>query len=286
MNEASKLNFSQRNGLEPVPEQLKLGQVSKEFRSSIEYAFQNMIDRITRNGADFGYINKKIMKDFHINFFGWPLDKYKNKSYHWKIVFQRYIMVEKFNKLFDLIEFFMIHPECDKELKSELEQAFIDGRVAYRLKNNLVIAVGTHEQAKAVLQAIDDAGKISNSGARQHLVDAGKKLADGDWKGSVLNSIHSVEAIAKKLASSSSSSSASSLGKALNELESKKNINPALKRAFGSLYGYASDTSIGVRHANVLGEEDLVDDADALFMLGACASFVSYLIAKYESRET
>jgi hypothetical protein len=45
------------------------------------------------------------------------------------------------------------------------------------------------------------------------------------------------------------------------------------------LYGYSSDEE-GVRHALVFKEEAQVDEADALFMLGACASFVSYLLAR------
>jgi hypothetical protein len=42
---------------------------------------------------------------------------------------------------------------------------------------------------------------------------------------------------------------------------------------------YTSDEE-GVRHALVFGDEAQVDEADALFMLGACASFVSYLLAR------
>jgi hypothetical protein len=53
----------------------------------------------------------------------------------------------------------------------------------------------------------------------------------------------------------------------------------SLKAAFGSLYGYSSDEE-GVRHALVFSNETQVDEADALFMLGACASFVSYLLAR------
>ncbi len=45
----------------------------------------------------------------------------------------------------------------------------------------------------------------------------------------------------------------------------------ALKPAFHKLYGYSSDEE-GVRHALVFGDEAQVDEADALFMLGACAS--------------
>jgi hypothetical protein len=53
-----------------------------------------------------------------------------------------------------------------------------------------------------------------------------------------------------------------------------------LKKAFGALYGYTSDKKTGIRHAKVFGVDEAVDETDALFMLGACASFVSYLISR------
>jgi hypothetical protein len=43
-----------------------------------------------------------------------------------------------------------------------------------------------------------------------------------------------------------------------------------------SPYGYASNAQ-GIRHALLDADEATVDEADALFMIGACATFVSYL---------
>jgi hypothetical protein len=62
-------------------------------------------------------------------------------------------------------------------------------------------------------------------------------------------------------------------------LEQRGHLHGGLKAAFGKLYGYSSDEE-GVRHALVFGEEAKVDETDALFMLGACASFVSYLLSR------
>ena len=51
-----------------------------------------------------------------------------------------------------------------------------------------------------------------------------------------------------------------------------------LKAGFSKIYGYTSDKD-GIRHALLGGDAD-VDVVDATFMLGACASFVTYLINK------
>jgi hypothetical protein len=71
------------------------------------------------------------------------------------------------------------------------------------------------------------------------------------------------------------------LNGALARLENPAKIHPALKRGFGNLYGYTSDES-GIRHALLDDGTANVDEADALFMIGACAAFVSYLINKLE----
>lgn len=96
----------------------------------------------------------------------------------------------------------------------------------------------------------------------------------GDWSGSVRNSIHAVEATATVLAPESNT-----LGKALNALDQKGHIHGGLKAAFSQLYGYTSDDE-GIRHALVFKDSPTVDESDALFMLGACSSFVSYLLSK------
>ena len=275
-NEEVNLNFSQRNRYEPMPKQLELEQVSREFRNLVHYAFHSLINRITLCNLETHYIDEKVMRDCHVKFFKWSPDKYEDNSHHWEQVFDNFIKSKNFNELFDLIEFFVQHPECDEKLKSDLTQVFIDTRMAYRLKDNLITAVGTYEQAQTVLRAIDDTEKGGHSGVRRHLIGAGKNLTDGNWKGSVRDSIHSVEAMAVIIAPKGKT-----LGNALKEIEKNGDkIHPLLKVAFEKLYAYTNDGSTGVRHAETYWNSDAVDEADALFMLGACASFISYLIAK------
>jgi hypothetical protein len=56
-------------------------------------------------------------------------------------------------------------------------------------------------------------------------------------------------------------------------------IHGALKTGFSSLYGFTSDEK-GIRHPLLLETKAQVDETDALYMLGSCAAFVSYLINK------
>ena len=52
-----------------------------------------------------------------------------------------------------------------------------------------------------------------------------------------------------------------------------------MKRGFSALYGYTNDER-GIRHALLDQDAARVDEAEALFILGACAAFVNYLVAK------
>jgi hypothetical protein len=62
-------------------------------------------------------------------------------------------------------------------------------------------------------------------------------------------------------------------------LEARWSIHGALGRAFRSLYGCTSDEP-GIRHPLVDDQKASLDEADALFMFGACSAFVTYLIEK------
>lgn len=160
-------------------------------------------------------------------------------------------------------------------MHEDLMKAFVTSRAAYRIVNSdTIVAIGTEEQAEAFTRAIADTGDISASGARRHLIDAGAALRKGDWAGCVRESIHAVEAMAVRIAPGTDT-----LGKALSVIERQGHLHGSLKSAFNVLYAYASDEQ-GVRHALVFSDAANVDEADALFMLGACAAFVSYLAAR------
>ena len=212
--------------------------------------------------------------DLHVLFLGKDASNYKNSPYHFQEMLSGLLQKAGIGPLFDIVEFFVRHPKCSKELKGELARAFVSARAAYRIVDSQIIAIGTEEQAAAFSGAIADTEANHAGAARKHLIAAGLALRNSDWPGSVRESIHAVEAMAVRLAPGTTT-----LGPALTALEKQGYLHGSLKAAFGSLYGYSSNEE-GVRHALVFKEEAQVDEADALFMLGACASFVSFLLAR------
>lgn len=277
-SDESYVPFSQRTGLATPPPQLKLGEVSSELRRLLDYYVGLEIGREERSGYERSYFDTswdRVAMDFHVLFLGREIDSYTNSPYDFRQNLRVIFAKAGIGRLFDIVEFFTRHPKCSDELKGELAAAFVSARAAYRIIDRQIVAIGTAEQAEAFERAIADATDAANAtAARKHLVNSGLALRKADWAGSVRESIHAVEAIAIRLAPGTST-----LGPALAALEKKGHLHGGLRAAFASLYGYSSNEE-GVRHSLVFKDEAQVDETDALFMLGACASFVSYLLVR------
>ena len=94
-------------------------------------------------------------------------------------------------------------------------------------------------------------------------------------------SIHAVESVARQL----DPRGGKSFDDAIKALEDRVRIHPALRKAFGGLYGYTSDEQ-GIRHSLLDKPESPVGRDEAVFMLGACASFVTFLLSKSRAGAT
>lgn len=268
--------FSQRAGLSPIPPQLKLGQVSGELRRLLDYSISKEISRFQIcNGSHPYFVREwvEVATDLHVRFFRQPAISFSNKSFHLRKKLEAYVEKSPIGPLFDLVEFFLRHPNCSNDFKTDLADDFVSARAAYRIIESQIVAIGTSEQAVAFEAAISASKEVDALSARSHLIRSGVALRNGDWADSVRESIHSVEAMARKF-----EPSAPTLGAALKVLERNGHIHGSLKVAFEKLYGYTNDEK-GIRHA-LLDDVARVDEVDALFMLGACASFVSYLISR------
>lgn len=272
--------FSQRTGLAPVPLQLKLGEVSTDLRRLIDYSLSKEIDREHQDGYNSSYFSgkwKEVAMDLHVKFSKKSASSFKNESAAFRRSLEGFVEKAPIGKLFDLVEFFIRHKGCSVTLKSEISDAFVSAGAAYRISDSQIIAIGTHEQADAFVLAVSASESAGASASRRHLIAAGTALRRGNWADSIRESIHSVEAMARRI-----DTDAKTLGPALKSLEKNGYLHGSLKLAFEKLYGYTNDED-GIRHA-LLEDEARVDETDALFMLGACASFVSYLIARDASR--
>jgi len=180
--------------------------------------------------------------------------------------------------IFGWLQYVLRRPGCPRELADEIERALRTGRAAYRvLDRDTIVPIGSDAELETLKKAFADLAETEFHGARAHLRKAAEELTAGRYADSIRESIHSVEATARVL-----EPKANALNSALDRLESKAKIHNKLKHGFTNLYGYTSDER-GIRHALVDDGTANVDQTDALFMIGACAAFVSYLVGKARS---
>jgi hypothetical protein len=273
----SYLPFSQRENPKLIPPQLKLGEVSHQLRNRVDYEFAELM-RESTNDIYFGrfYSNdiKKFFRDFQVMFLS---ESVHEISDYGKVYtkFRVGLSSGAYPRFFDLIEFMCRHETLGGRLRPAVMRVFAEERVAYRIaEDGLVVAVGTEAEADNFFRAIESADLHNAAAPKSHLLNSGSALAKGDWSGSIRESIHAVESVARGL-----TGKPSKLSDALDALEKRGEIHKSLKEACLKLYGYASNAE-GIRHAMVFEGVPKVDEHDALFMLGACASFVSYLLAR------
>ena len=309
LTDPRNFTFSQAQRYEEIPGPLKLEELPKEARIQIWNVFVESLDQsIDRDLMGYPHlINpwRNIMTAVHGHYFGLPLDKWSMRLQQNNYQFRQtrfddtprggegqyisyvaselnsYIEKQTFNKVFDLIQFVMRHPECPAEFINTMQRAFAFSRLAYVIdKSSLptVLPAVTCEEGVALLKSLDTLREAGLSGSAEHLRKASEYINQGDWAGSIRESIHAVESVARIIDPQASQT----LGPALSSIERQGSLHPALKNAFSALYGYTSNEQ-GIRHALLNGDGADVGKDEAIFMIGACASFASYLWRKHQA---
>ena len=165
-----------------------------------------------------------------------------------------------------------------------MKHTFAACRLAYTIDTKrppTILPAATPDEGNAIVQSFEVLRAASLNGSASHLRNASACINRGDWAGSVRESIHAVESVARQL----DPEAANTLGPALKSLERHGALHPSLKDAFSKLYGYTSDQQ-GIRHALLDRTDAQVGQDEAVFMLGACASFASYLWRKHAAGES
>lgn len=295
MSEDGALTFSQREGYDPLPRSLQLGELPDEARTAIWNVFSEHMDTSRNDCVVARFEWRELGLDMRHE--GYPLDPWEViphdvHVYHDNLARDEWsrssdevipwmrdrFRQDPFNRVFDLIEFIMRHAECPPEFSTGLSDVFHRFRLAYIIDPGpppTIFPATTVEEGNELKRSLTEFRAAGLDGCAAHLRNASKCINDGDAAGGVRESIHAVESVVKKIAPK-----ANTLSDAL----------PALKKlgaphhsqfvtALGNLYNYTSDED-GIRHALSEAEANVTLD-EALFMLGTCTSFASYLWRKH-----
>jgi len=278
--EAMHLTFSQREGVAELPKPLQLGELSQEVRALMWAVIYDSLKNAVKQpyGGGFPWFDfpwGAILEARHVLKLHKAADEYSSQCHHHIEPLKELFFNGTYTAVFEFLEFVFENRICPAGLPQAISAALKRGRAAYTVVDNKAVFPTVTPEEGATLEAAFVALKGAEfSGARAHLLDAGATLNAGDFAASIRQSISAVESVSRVLAPD-----ATTLGPALAALGNKVQLHSALKRAFGALYGYTSEEQ-GIRHPLLEKGEADVDQEDAVFMLGACAAFISYLTGK------
>ena len=284
-----RLSFSQAQGYEEIPGPLKLEELPNEARTRIWNLFfvhlkKSMVTSSLGGGPWLGRGWDDMLEAAHADFHISPLDEWRSDFWPNCKNLREYIDKGPFNKVFDLIQFLLRHPQRPPEFIRQMKRTFAECRLAYTIdfgRPPTIVPAATPEEGTAIVESLQTLREAGLTGSAAHLRKASEHINAGDWAGSVLESIHAVESVARQL----DPDAAKTLVPALDSLKRRGVLHPALKEAFSKLYGYTSDEQ-GVRHALLDRADAQVRRDEAVFMLGACAAFASYLWRKHAAGDS
>ncbi len=277
-----RLTFEQAEGAEPLPTQLRTKELSQQLRSRLwMVVYESMKDGTRRSefggGAFFTDQWRSIFYNWHALRANLMADDFVNDANTLTRQAKAKFSEGDYVEIFGFLQFILRERNCPHRLPKEIGWALRAGHAAYRLlEEKTIVPISAEPELLTLQRAFADLAASEFYGARSHLHAAGVHLTAGNYASSVRDSVHAVELVARTLAPSGQ------LSEALTKLETSLVIHPALRKGFGSIYGYTSDEK-GIRHPLLDGPQANVDEADALFMIGACAAFVSYMIYKARS---
>jgi hypothetical protein len=275
-----RLTFEQAEGAEPLPSQLKLREVSRELRARLWSVFHQLLTEAREKSPwelkdQLEGILPDILYDWHVIRCFEPADEFVPSYEYWLDELKPLFMEGHYKKVFGFLQWVLRHETELYGLDIGVDVALRKSRAAYALfENDTIIPIGSDAERETLARAFADVAASEFHGARTHLRNAGSELTAGNHGPSIRESIHAVEAVARVL-----EPEAKTLGPALAKLGKSVRIHPALRNGFSNLYGFTNDEE-GIRHALLDEPVAQVDETDALYMLGSCAAFVSYLINK------
>ena len=284
MKKDGVLTFSQREGYVELPLPLQIEKLPGAVRIAIWNVLYAQMRESRRRVGKIICIDdpwETILRDLYLYHDNMRLDKWLPTFEQMTTWMQERLEGHRFNQVFDVVEFLMQHDCCPPQFITDLSGVFRRFQLAYTIRPGpqpMILPATTVEEGNELSRNLTELQDAGLDGCETHLRNASKYINEGRWAESVRESIHAVESVAKKI-----NPNATTLAKALAPLEKQGVLqHKALKEALGRLYGYTSDEQ-GIRHALLDNAQAKVTIDEALFMLGACASFASYLWRKHKA---
>ena len=236
----TKLTFSQAEGIDPLPQPAALGELSQQARVSL----WNIIYRSLAEGRLLGnpYIGeqwKTILLHYHIFHLHKPADEFSSDYEAHASEIKKLFLHGAFNQVFDFLQAVLRHPSTPHEFCDSVSSVLRYCMCAYTVIEDgpTIVPISLPEQRKSIQDAFRVLKPGLFKGARSHLRKSAECINNGDLAGSVRESIHAVESVARRL----NADAKKSLKPALDALSQKAPLHSAFKRGIENM-GYPLDS--------------------------------------------
>lgn len=282
------LNFSQREGYEDLPSAMRPEELSNDLRRQIFNFVRSILAKQSWRGEEIRFKNPDFVRFLEqiLGAYQRIPENHVSTSYRDVIrVIEQILLKGVFNRVLDFLELFINKFHNSHDVGEPIAQTFKDQVAYYRLDLTKepyhFFPIASQEQGESTQQSLETLMLHERNGASSHLRQAAEHINAKQFSDSIVDSIHAVESVARQIDQSANSN----LERALSSLE-RGGIkwHPALKTALIKLYGYTSDEE-GLRHALIERSSADVNEDDAIFMFGACASFAAYLSKKHRKQQ-
>ncbi len=242
-----RYSFSQAQGYEKIPGPLKLEELPKEARTHIWNLFFAHLKQSKSIATHIVYAPRivnpweRVFRSVHAQLDNLPLDEWSPDFRGFCEEFRRRIESQQFNKVFDLIQFVLRHPDCPLQFVESMMGVFADSRLAYTLDLGpppTIVPAVTPDEGAAVVESLPTLRQAGLASSATRLRNASAHISEGDWERSVRESIHTVESAARQLGPKATQTP----GPALKSMEDHRALHSALRMAFDKLYGYTSES--------------------------------------------
>jgi hypothetical protein len=136
----------------------------------------------------------------HVNRYHRMVDDFTDEFDHHKKEIRAIFEYEDYVAVFGWLQWVFRQPEVPDEFAKQIDYALRQGRAAYRvLDEKTIVPIGSEAEFETIKRAFADLAASEFHGARAHLKNATTELTAGKFPGSVRESIHAVESVAKVL---------------------------------------------------------------------------------------
>lgn len=284
------MRFSDRIGITKTRDSIQIDSMdailSNKLWNILLSEFYYKLSKCSSNGRK-TYVNTYALLTWS-DYLNKPIDEFNSSA---SDIYQELFIIKELKKhylksnwydKYNLLEFVIPHANSlgFESLVEKANQVLESEASGFRIRKNKIIPIYDNLELNAIDSAFENSNSFSS--VNTHLETALSFISNRekpDYRNSIKESISAVEALLKII----SKHEKKKFSDALAEFDKKVSIHPSLKKAFGALYGYTSDSG-GIRH-NLLEDDIEVTFEDAKFMLVSCSAFINYLRAKDDSIE-